>query len=217
MKQWFLAVALLAGLVCQAQTDPDMTDTRSKRESFLKLGLRDLRAEIASFAVAGIGESVGTLPLDKITHTSLSPTAMTFAGGTIRASIQLGPFAAAKHKLLYDEKYLVKIDKKTYYGGYGKEPVSQIDTVMFFLGTDTVRIPREAYNDLYNLKLSYKDKKGRERTMNGVYVSKNKRTFYFYLYCQDNTGSYEVTWIIQDKKYLRRVLDYDLIEGLSNN
>jgi hypothetical protein len=31
---------------------------------------------------------------------------------------------------------------------------------------------------------------------------------YVYMLNRDDTGSYEITWVIQDRKYLRRVLDY---------
>ncbi len=72
---------------------------------------------------------------------------------------------------------------------------------------DTVVIPPAAYADLYNLNFEYSDK-GTTRTTNAIYRSANPHRIYLYLFCKDNTGSYEVTWIIYDKKYVRRVLDY---------
>jgi hypothetical protein len=207
----FLLATLLLPILTLAQPDSDMPDTRNKRESFLKFGLKDLRADLAVFTIAGIDESVGKLPLDKVSHTRYTETSMHFEGMGVKASISTAPFDPAKHKLDYDEQYLVKIDRKTYYGGYGKVPKTQIASVNFIINTDTVVIPPTAYFDLYNLNLMYKDKKGADRTMNAIYFSKDKRTIYFYVFCKDATGSYEVTWIIQDKKYLRRVLDYGIM------
>ncbi len=76
------------------------------------------------------------------------------------------------------------------------------------IGKDTIDIPAAAYSDLYNLNLTYLDKSGTQRSANGIYRSKDGYRIYLYLFCKDNTGSYEVTWVLQDKKYLRRVVDY---------
>ena len=76
------------------------------------------------------------------------------------------------------------------------------------MGKDTVIIPPAAYGDLYNLNFTYRDKSGTERTANGVFFSKDNNRMYIYLLSRDATGSYEVTWVIENKKYLRRVVDY---------
>ncbi len=202
---------LLPAFGVVAQVDDDMPDTRSKRDNYSKVGQKELKADLATFTIAGIDESVGKITLDKVSHTGFTANSMNFEGGNIRASITTGPFDPAKHKLDYDEKYLIKIDRKPYYGGYSKVPKTQINSVSFIIDKDTVAIPPAAYSDLFNLNLTYTDKTGRERTMNAIYLSKDKRTIYFYIFCKDSTGSYEVTWVIQDKKYLRRVLDYGIM------
>ncbi len=211
MKKYILIGVLCISSAAFAQVDDDMPDTRNKRDAYAKMGQKELKADLAVFTIAGIDESVGKLALDKVSPASFTATSMRFEGMNIKAAITTAPFDAAKHKLDYDEKYLVKIDRKTYYGGYGKVPGTQIGSISFIMDKDTVVIPPAAYADLYNLNLTYKDKKGNERTMNAVYFSKDKRTVYFYVFCKDGTGSYEVTWIIQDKKYLRRVLDYGIM------
>jgi hypothetical protein len=211
MKQYFLAAMLLSCSAAFAQLSDDITDTRSKKESFLKIGQKDIRAEVASFALGGIEESVGKLELDKIPFTAKTANSMKFEGRNIKASITTAPFEGAKHKLEYDEKYLIKIDKKTYYGGYPNLPKTQISNISLIIDKDTVVIPAVAYFDLYNLNLGYLDKKGNERSTNGIYISKDNHTIYFYLFSKDESGSYEVTWVIRDKKYMRRVLDYDIL------
>jgi hypothetical protein len=211
MKKYFLAAMLLSCCAGFAQLSDDITDTRSKKESFLKTGQKDIRAEVASFALGGIEESVGKLELDKIPFTAKTANSMKFEGRNIKASITTAPFEGAKHKLEHDEKYLIKIDRKTYYGGYPNLPKTQISSISLIIDKDTVVIPAVAYFDLYNLNLGYLDKKGNERSTNGIYISKDNHTIYFYLFSKDDTGSYEVTWVIRDKKYLRRVLDYDIL------
>jgi hypothetical protein len=200
----FISLSLLLSIVCKAQ---DFTDIRRKTESFSKLQPREVRADVATFALAGISESVNTVQLPKIPYTSFSKDSMLISGEGIKAIVKISPFDAAKHKLSYDEKYLVRIDKRPYYGDYGNVPKTSISDVIVILGNDTVAIPPAAYSDLHNLNFTYLDK-GVQRTTDAIYRSKDGRRIYVYLFSKDNTGSYEVTWIIQDGKYLRRVLDY---------
>jgi hypothetical protein len=203
---FFFSIAIFSASFSNAQND-DMPDARRKTESFDRFHVKDLRADLATFTLSGISESVGLLPLKKITYTKLGNDSIVFEGDGIKAKVKISAFDPSKHKLTYDEKYLVRIDRKAYYGNYGVVPKTEISNVMMIINNDTVFIPPAAYSDLYNLNLTYLDK-GVERTTDAVYKSKDGNTIYLYLFSKDKTGSYEVTWIIQDKKYLRRVLDY---------
>ena len=200
----FMLAAVSLSFVSKAQ---DFSDTRRKTESFAKLQPKELRADVATFALAGISESVNTTPLPKIDYSNYNKDSMVFNGDGIKAIVKIAPFEPAKHKLSYDDKYLVRIDKRTYYGDYGNMPKTDISDVIVIWGNDTVAIPPAAYNDLHNLHFTYLNK-GVERTTNAIYKSKDGRRFYLYLFSKDNTGSYEVTWIFQDGRYVRRVLDY---------
>jgi hypothetical protein len=210
MKIFCLLIGLFYASFCGAQKNYEYTDTRKKTESFKKMPQKDIRADLATFTMAGIDESVGKAALKKISFNTFGPDSMKFEGDNIKATITTAPFDASKHKMDYDEKYLIKIDRKTYYGNYGSVPKTYISRVTVTIGNDTIFIPPTAYFDLYNLNLTYNDK-GVQRTANGIYLSKDGHKVYLYLLCKDGTGSYEVTWVIQDKKYLRRVLDYGIL------
>ncbi len=201
-------LSLFAFTSCFAQSDLDYTDTRKKNESFNKLQQKEVRTEVASFALAGIDESLGKAELQKIPYSEFGPNFMTFEGQGIKATITTDLFIIGKHKLDYDDPYLIKIDHKTYYGEYGKVPKTFIKNISITVNGDTVNIPPAAYVDLYNLNFTFKDKAGASRSTNGVYRSKDGHRIYLYLFCKDNTGSYEVTFVIQDKKFIYRVLDY---------
>ena len=206
LRACLFLLTILFSLFCKAQSD-DMPDSRRKTESFERFRIPNIRADIATFALSGIGESVGALPLKKIPYTSMANDSIVFEGDGIKAIVKIAAFDPAKHKLSFDEKYLVRIDRKPYYGNYSKVPKTTISNVTMIIDHDTVAIPAMAYSDLCNLQFTYTDK-GVERTTDAVYKSKDGHRVYLYLFCRDNTGSYEVTWIIQDKKYMRRVLDY---------
>lgn len=204
MKIIFISLLVANGYCCVAQ---DFQDTRKKNESFAKLPRTEIRADLATFTLAGIIDAVGKNELQKISFTFFGDNFMNFEGDSIKASIQLAPFDKSKHRLDYDDKYLIRIDRKTYYGNYGTIPQTDIRHITLIVDNDTVFIPPAAYADIYNLNLTYNDR-GTLRSRNAIYKSKDGHRIYLYVFCKDNTGSYEVTWIVQDKKYLRRVLDY---------
>jgi len=120
---FFLITVCFAGSVF---AQDDMDDSRRKTESFERFHTKDIRADLATFTLSGIGEGVGALPLEKITYTSLSKDSIVFEGKGIKAEIKTTPFNPAKHKLTYDDKYLVRIDRKPYYGNYSKMPKTEI-------------------------------------------------------------------------------------------
>ena len=212
MKIFFIVTFLLCSLLSIGQDiqkpkkNYEYQDTRRKTETFAKIP-QELKAELSTFTFSGIDVGIKKEPLKKISFTAIGPDFMTFEAPDIKATITTAPFVAGKRRLDYDEGYLIRIDKKTYYGGYSTVPKTSIKSITILIGKDTVTIPPAAYADLHNLNFDYSDK-GTQRTTNGIYRSANPFRYYLYLFCKDKTGSYEVTWIIQNKKYLRRVLDY---------
>jgi hypothetical protein len=208
MKSFLLVILTIYCYFTQAQKIPELFDNRSKKESFTKVPQKEIRADLATFTMGGVDESIGKEQLKKILFTSFNADSMFFEGDIIKAVVVSSPFDASKHKLIYDEKYLVKIDRKYYYGDYGNLPKKQISQVTLMIGKDSIVIPPAAYSDFYNLNFTYADKSGTQRSANGIYRSNDGRRVYLYLLSKDNTGSYEVTWVIQDRKYLRRVVDY---------
>lgn len=200
----------LVSFVCRAQDD--FPDFRSKRENFVKMPEKDLRSDLAFFAMAGIDESTGKLPLKKIPPKEANINFISFEGNGIEATITTTPFVATSHKLKYfDEKYLVRIDNKPYYGSYGVVPKTGIRSVTVLVNKDTVQIPAAAFADVFNPSFSYSNA-GSQKTLDAVYLSGDNRTIYIYLLSKDTNGSYEITWVVRDKKYLRRVVDFGLLK-----
>ena len=188
--------------------DADFNDYRKKTESFSRIYDKGIRSDLASFTIGGIQESLGQTPLKRIPAVQYGPDFINYDSGDIKITIRTGIFNAGKHKLYYEAKHLVKIDNKPYYGNYGKVPGTNIAGILVLAGKDTVQIPASAYGDLYNPGLTYRDASGNVSSQDAVYLSNDKRNIYIYMLNRDDTGSYEVTWIIQDKKYLKRVIDY---------
>ncbi|MBC7850014.1 MAG: hypothetical protein H7Y31_09760 [Chitinophagaceae bacterium] len=198
---------LISGLTGVAQND-EHPDYRTKKESFSKISDKTLKADLGVFSVGGIEESIGKLPLRKISPTGYDQNQMSFKTDDLHVIIKTGPFSENGRKIQRVEEHVVKIGGKPFYGDYGNLPSTEIKSVLVLLNKDTIAIPPAAYADLYNLNFTYKDKAGTERTANGVFYSKDGNRIYIYLLSRDGTGSYEVTWVIQNKQYFRRVVDY---------
>ena len=202
-------IFLISALTVVAQDYPDY---RSKKDLFTRIVEKDIRSDIASFSMGGIDESVGKLPLKRIPVSQTGPDFISFEGEGIKAIIRAGAFDKTKHKLgFYEEKYLVKIDNKGYFGDYGKVPKTAIEEVTVIVNRDTIAIPAAAYSDLYNPIFTYKEG-GIEKSHNSVLVSADGKRIYVYMLKRETGGSYEVTWVIQDKKYLRRVVDFGFLK-----
>ena len=204
-----------AALAVQAQAVDDYyPDARKKNDNFIKVRDKDMRAQIATFALAGIDERMGKEPLRNV----VPPVAygndyISFEGMDVKVIIKSGKFEPEKHKLTYyNEKFLVKIDNKPYYGNYTQVPGTSIASITVLVGKDTVAIPPAAYQDLYSPGFAYRDGGGTIRTHNRVYLSPDKRNIYIYMLNDEVKGKYEVTWVIQDKKYLQRVIDTGLLQ-----
>jgi hypothetical protein len=188
---------------------PDYTDMRSNRESFNRMSDKIIRNDLTAFTIGGIAESVNKPVLQKFPVSKYGDDFITYDSNNFQVTIKTKTFFVAKHKLMYDGdgKYLVKIDNKPYYGNYTKVPQSGISLIVL-AGKDTVAIPPSAYADLYNPHFTYRTNSGELQSQDAVFISADKHRIYVYMLNKDDHGSYEVTWIFQDNKYLRRVLDY---------
>lgn len=190
----------------------DIPDYRSKKDNFSRVREKDVRSELTSFTMAGISELVGQKNLKKLVPTEYSSNFMQFEADNLSLRIETKPFVKEDHKLMfYEEKFLVRINNKPFYGSYAQIPQTTISKVELLIGKDTVVIPATAYQDLHNPQFYYRDGSGINRSLNALYFSDDGRRIYIYLHNPSTSGrGYEITWVIQDGQYLRRVLDYDL-------
>lgn len=200
----------------QAQ-DLDFADFRSKKDNFSKIQDKVMRAEIASFALAAVDESIGKAPLKSIPIGNFGSNFMTFEGDDkdgehIQVTVTTGTFNPSRHKLMIQDKHLLRIDNHPYYGGkIGETPKTTIESITVLVDKDTVAIPRAAFSDLYDPKFSFSES-GSTRTRNALYLSADRftHTFYIYMLNIENGGS-EFTWVIRDKQYLRRIVDFGFL------
>ncbi len=212
MRRIFVLLFLSICFGALAQS-PDMPDYRTKRENFSKITDKNIQNDLAVFTMSAIDMSVGKLPLKGLPVTDFGENFIQFDSDNIKVIIRAGEFEPDKHKLQYNGKYLVRIDNKPYYGSYGAVPERTIASVTLLVHGDTIPIPPAAIADLYEPSFTYLQN-GKRKSYNGVYFSNDKRNIYIYMLNNDGVGGYEVTWVIQDKKYLRRVVDFGFLKSL---
>lgn len=199
---------LMAGNSCFAQ-DEDIPTYHNKWESFSKMREQDLRADLATFTLGGLDESMGKQQLTFVPVSNYDNNYVEFNHDDIHVKITAGPFEQGKHKFQYYDQYVVRIDNKPFYGVDGQMPRKKIASIAVAIGNDSVQIPSAAFADLYEPRFCGPDAgTGKISCNTRVYISNDKRKIYIYMLNSSGKGGYEVTWIIEDKKYLRRVIDY---------
>ncbi len=189
--------------------DSDIPDYRSKKDNFSKMQEKDIRADIAQYSFGGISESLTKHKLNTIPLLSVNSDAIVFSNDTVIVQVTTGGFEPTKHKVTwYNDKYAVKLDNRPFWGTANTVPKRSITSVIAIIEADTVVVPAAAFTDLYEPRLYYTDAKGSKKTYCNVFVSPDRRKYYIYMVNGEGAGRYEVTWVIQDKKYLRRVVDW---------
>jgi hypothetical protein len=193
---------------CFAQ-DEDIPTYHNKWESFSKLREQDLRSDLATFTLGGLDESMGKQPIANIPVSNYGDNYIEFLQDNIHVKITSAKFDQTKHKFQYYDQYVVRIDNKPFYGVDGQMPGKKIESIAVAIGNDSVQIPSTAFADLYEPRFCGPDAgTGKIVCNTRLYVSNDKRKIYIYMLNSSGKGGYEVTWVIEDKKYLRRVIDY---------
>ena len=202
-----ISIFLLAfTLPCFAQ-ELDFSDFRRKNEGFAHVTDKNIRNDLSCFTLGGLDESIGKGQLKKIPVSSYGNDYISYDSNKVHITIKSAPFFVTKHKITKEGDHVVKIDGKAYMGNYGKMPIIGIGSITVLIDGDTVSIPESAWSGLYNPQFYYQEGNVM-KTKSAVYLSQDKHTIYIYMLNSDPQGGYEVTWVIQDKKFIRRVVDY---------
>jgi len=179
------------------------------KEGFDHLPKGTLRKEIACFSSFGESEKNNSIKPGKTSVISSEKNQMTFKRENITVTIRRKSFDKSKYKIKKDENgYVAAINGKHLFGVDGGMPSTAIQSVQVIIDKDTLRLPPTAYTNLF--EPSFCGVQVVEEGQWGcpqIYISADKKRIYIFSTHSDAAGAYEVTWVIQDKKYLRRVVD----------
>jgi hypothetical protein len=193
-------------LSANAQTIQDFPDFRPKKDNLSRCNDPVVKNDLVFFTLAGLNQRVGQPQATSLPVTAYGTDYIQFQAGDVQVVIRGTAFEQGKRKLGYIDKHLVRIDNKPYFGNYGLLPTEAIQSVTLINGKDTVKVPPAAYADLYEPLFMGNG----NTTHDGVYLSPDKHTIYIYMLNKEVNGFYEVTWVIRDKQFIRRVVDTDI-------
>ena len=182
--------------ICFGQ-EVTIPDYRGDKESFEKVKDKLLREELSTITIEGTDKNNSGIKLKQIPIIKSGNNYCIFQKDSIKIIITTGFFDKSKHKFQYINKEIVKIDNKPYWGSDGGLPKETIKSVQAIIGSHTITIPKSKLSDLYNPNLC-----------GSVNISSDRKRIYIDMMNSDGAGAYEVTWILKDKKYLRRVIGY---------
>ena len=200
----FLLAILLLSVSSQGQ-DINFSGKENK-ESLSKVKDKTIRKEVATFTEAGSKEPKSYIKLKELPLSKFGANYSLFKRDSVSVKLTTGKFVRGARKIKYTAKQAITIDDKPTWGTAGELPQTQINSIDVYIGTDTVMIPRSAYQDLFEPSLAYKEINKKEGGLS-VYYSNDKTRYYIAMSNGDGKGAYDVTFIIKNKKYFGRVLD----------
>lgn len=204
-----LKMAILALLTITSTSVLAQDMHPENKEGFDYLPKGRLRSEIACFSSLAEDEKNNSIKPGKTIVNSSGDNHMTFKRENIVVTVKSSRFDKSKYKIRGDaEGNVWAINGKYIFGVDGGMPTTVIQSVTVIIGTDTLRLPPNAYANLFQPNFCafgevQEDQWGCPR----IYISSDKKRIYIYSSHSDAAGAYEVIWIIQDRKYLRRVVD----------
>ena len=189
-------------------------------DSFENIKDSVIKKEIAFFTTTGSfktakGDSFPKTKVDEIPLVKCTDSSAYFEKGNLKAidiivSIYSEKFDTTGHKFTYvnvPNPFLALIDNKPFWGTDGGIPKEKIKKVEFVHNKYVLFLPDSALAGLYEPNFC-NILSGKQTPFCKVFRSVDNRRVYIYMSNSDGAGGYEVTWVIQDSKYLMRVVDY---------
>ncbi len=133
---------------------------------------------------------------EKIPLVKETKTKVIFQKGDLTISIESKSFESNTAKLIFskDKSFLEKINGKQFWGTDGGIPKTAFKTITVAIGTKTIELPKNAFEDLFEPNLS----------STRINYDKSSDTLYISSTNSDGAGSYELVWIIEKGQYKER-------------
>ena len=208
-----LTLTLILQKSCPAQSADEWAGQKLN-DSFTTLTDTRLRREIAMFASAPSFEKefekAPKLELNEIPLKNCADNSVEFLGEGVNVVIEKMPFDTTGHQLGYTDHFLNLIDGKLFWGTDGGVPREKLKSIVVRLGNLKETLSAKAMDGIFEPNLCYKDRKTKVfvHAYPKIFRSNDGKRVYIYMVNSDGAGGYEVTWIFQNGKYLRRVVDY---------
>ncbi len=187
-------------------------DYKGMMESYFSLKDSTIRAEIGSFSFTGsmLGIS-GKAPLRQFELHSQTKYTITLAHDDKKVHVSKMPFYSSGHRFGFygPQNHLYKIDGRYFCGFDGRMPTRRLVYIRVYIGEQQIDLPVRAFRDIYEPNFcSRQGLFGRWECNTKAFLSEDGERLYIYMKNSRIPSLYEVTWIIENGKYLGRVVDY---------
>lgn len=182
-------------------------DYKGDKESLQKVRNKIIREEVAIFAEAGFEEPSSSIKLRQVPRQQSAETTAVFRLDSVQVLIKTSRFVPKQHHIKYIDRYAAKIDGHPIWGTDGELPKTSIQSIRLIIAKDTLSLPSSSFADLYEPDLGWVTKETKSGGIRVFYTPRRER-IYIYMANSDGAGFYEVTFVISNKKYLRRIIDY---------
>jgi hypothetical protein len=216
LKNLTLIFLFVHGLTLGQTPVPDLREKRT--DSYEKLPPGKIRTEISNFIIEGGNyekrDSLTKVHLEEIPVKVYTDSCILFKKGPLSVKITSASFDTTNKKLGYfidneNSSFLLYIQGRPFWGTDGGVPTEIIRQIVVRDGQTQVMLPDSAIKDLFQPNFCSPDNhSGGLYCHTHIYRSKDKRRIYIYMLNSDGAGGYEVTFVLEDKKYKRRIVDY---------
>jgi hypothetical protein len=170
----------------------------SNPDSYTHLADKRIKRELARYTTAGQLTAKDTsVRLKYAKEISSATDRAMFKRDSIIVVICSGNFVPKNYKLTYTDRFITKINGKFPYGVDGEKPTKIIKNIIVIIAKDTIKVPQSAFADLFEPTLYN----------TSVLISKDRKRIYICMSNSDGAGWYEVTFVIENKRYKQRILD----------
>jgi len=211
---FFLVISLTSMVFCQTIAVQPTTlnpENNSEADGFLDLENQLYKTEIASFnLISKIIEFKGKTDVKSIPISSFTKDMITFLYDNLKVEIKISAFEPNSHEYKYidpEAPFLVKVDGKAFYGTDGTLPTTQISSLKIEINKQNIPVPAIEFSDLFEPKIC-QSTSAESDCFCKVFQSKDAKRMYVYMRNGEGAAAYEVTWVFENNKYIRRVVDF---------
>jgi hypothetical protein len=212
---FLISISASSAALCQGQNEIKPWEVFSVHEGFHNISDQTIQSEIAFFNIAvDLQHKPDTFIRTKVNEIPLkacSDSTAKFSDGDIEVQIASKPFHPSDHDITYvdNTKRVGQIDHDQFWGTDQTMPTREIAFVKCRIAKEEITLPTRAITGLYqpNFCTKYKDHIQSSISHCKVFQSQDKTRIYIYMVNSDGGGGYEVTWVIENRHYLMRVVD----------
>jgi hypothetical protein len=216
-----IPIFILSYLI-QANPTTFQQDFKVFKESLMYVDDSIVKKEVAFFSIVGRytlkPKPYAKSQVNEIKVSNFTDSSSTFSTKEFTIYLSSTKFDTAGHRIMQDSTDwpLLEIDSVLSFGTFTNIPKSKIKSVEYIFNNQRISLPERAIAGVYEPNFAFYNNKGErlkslteypQTALCKVFQSLDKKRIYIHMQNSDAMSAYEITWVIQNNKYLRRIID----------